>query len=74
MLKLIVGLVLYILTYVCVRRATHYVIDDVYDKQLVDVNDEDTKDTIRAKQLVSLCAADVIVSGLLCILYLSLGW
>lgn len=74
MLKLVVGLVLYILTYVCVRRATHYIIDDVYDKQLVDVKDDDVRDTIHAKQLGSLCAADVIVSGLLCILYLSLGW
>lgn len=74
MLKLVVGLVLYILTYVCVRRATHYIIDDAYDKQLVDVKDDDVRTSIRLKQFVVWCITDVIVSGLLCILYLSLGW
>ena len=74
MLKLVVGLVLYILTYVCVRRVTHHIIDDVYDKQLVDVKDDDIRTSIRLKQFVVWCITDVIVSGLLCILYLSWGW
>lgn len=74
MLKTVVGAVLYILTYVCVRRATHYIIDDVYDRQLVDVKDDDMRASIRLKQFVVWCVTDVIVSGLLCILYLSWGW
>ena len=74
MLKLVIGVMLYILTYVCVRRATHYIIDDVYDKQLADVNDDNVRDSIRTKQVIALCITDVLVSDLLYILYLSLGW
>lgn len=74
MLKTVIGAVLYMLTYLCIRRVTHYIIDDVYDKQLVDVKDDDMRASIRSKQFVAWCITDVIVSGLLCILYLSWGW